>query len=157
MNSLRELRADVIEKFINIEIFLTAILSQFYFGRVRKDFVFDFLYDEYCSFALKRRVLFKVAPELRSVPQFEQDLNRLNTIRNYFAHLRIWVSPPDADGPQRIPDPRNFERSVDFQALYEEFCKKAPRVVDVLVEQFKKLGGEIEDVKKVPPTSSQNN
>jgi hypothetical protein len=47
-------------------------------------FLLEVLYDEYFSFAPKRLILEKIIENLDR--KMLQDLNRANTIRNYFAH-----------------------------------------------------------------------
>src|SRR4030066_413481 len=138
----KEQRGDIIERAANIESMIGCVLSMKYFGRVRKCFTFDLLADEYCPFALKRRVLLKLVPELNGILNFEENLNRLNTIRNYFAHVGLIIS----DGPEpgvnaRTPDPRQHDKSVDFPALYKEFLEKEKPVIEALFGQYKKLGG----------------
>ena len=83
-DKISKCRAEVIERFINIESIIDAIICQHYFKRVIMKFYFEVLYDEYFSFGLKRRILEKIFKDIDS--QKLQDLNRLNTIRNYFAH-----------------------------------------------------------------------
>jgi hypothetical protein len=142
MSATKELRGDIIERAANIETMIGCVLSMVYFGRVRTTFTFDLLADEYCSFALKRRVLMKLVPRLKEVKDFEQNLNRLGTIRNYFAHVGLLMSDrPEADAESRTPDPRNFEKSVDFRALHKEFLEKEKIVLDALIEEYKRLGG----------------
>ena len=55
--TLSQMRSEVIEKFINLEMIINAIISQHYFRKVYMPFFFEVLYDEYCSFGLKRRIL----------------------------------------------------------------------------------------------------
>ena len=86
---ISEYRSGVIEKFINIEWLINAVISQFYFRRVVKSFVFQLLYDVNCTFALKRNVLQKIAPDFSKL----ETLNRLNNIRNFFAHCSQEVFP----------------------------------------------------------------
>ena len=139
-DELSSMRATVIEKSINIEWLANAIISQHYFGRVKIAFVSEVLYDEYCSFALKRRVLLKICPELRG--NFEKDLGRINTIRNYFAHCgQQIIEGPDPSGPTRIPDPKNFAKSIDFAGLYKEFCALEKPIVEQLFAVYKGKGG----------------
>lgn len=134
------LRGEVIEKSINVEWLIHAIISQHYFGNVRIDFISEILYDEYCSFALKRRILLKVCPGLQG--QVEQQLNRLNAIRNLFAHIgqRI-VDSPDANAAGRVPSPRDFTKSIDFDALRKEFVVLESSLTTSLFATFKKKGG----------------
>jgi hypothetical protein len=140
--SVTDLRAAVIEKAINLEWLIHAVISQHFFGRVRMDFVANLLYDEYCSFALKRRVLVKICPELSG--STEQALNRFNTIRNYFAHVgQSVIEGPDPNGVARVPDPRNFLLSVNFEDLPHEFCELEKRLNQTLFDVFKSKGGQI--------------
>jgi hypothetical protein len=128
--SLSTMRADVIEKFINIETIMNFIISQHYLGRPTESFLFDFLYDEYFTFALRRNVLFAICPDLKTQRceenkhSFEFNLNRANKIRNYFAQCgQSVIDGPDPNGLRRIPDPKNFDKTINFADLYKEFCE----------------------------------
>ena len=82
-DKLSKYRSEVIEKFINIEWIINIIISQYYLKRADKSFLFEVLYDEYFSFALKRRLLEKIIKNIANRDNRKiQDLNRLNTIRN---------------------------------------------------------------------------
>ena len=50
---------------------------------------------------------------------------------------------PHPEAPNRVPDPRDFAKSVDFPALYAEFLEKEKPVVSLLIEQYKRLGGVV--------------
>jgi len=142
MATTKELRGDVIERAANLETLIGAVISQVYFGKVKKSFNFDLLADEYCPFALKRRVLLKLVPELREEKNFEVHLNRLNTIRNYFAHVgAVLADAPTENANTRTPDPRDFDKSVDFVALHAEYVEKERPVTDTLLKHYKRLGG----------------
>lgn len=139
-NSISALRSEVIEKTINIEWLIHVIISQHYFGRVRIDFVSEVLYDEQCPFALKRRIVLKLCPGLQG--ETEQQLNRINTIRNFFAHVgQSIVDGPNADGPSRIPSPRDFSKSVDFEAMHKEFLLLEGHLVTALFAVYEEKGG----------------
>jgi hypothetical protein len=137
------LRAQVIESFINLEWLIHALISQHYFDVVRKDFIYELLGDEYCSFALKRRLMFKIYPSLSG--DIEQKLNRLNTIRNYFGHVGqpIFESDNPAGG-SRVPSPRDFSKSLDFPALHSEFVELYKVVQARLIEAYTDKGGQFE-------------
>ena len=139
---LSKCRSEVIEKFINIEFLTNAIISQAYFGKISRQFLLEVLYDENFSFALKRKVLEKILirHKLLDKPKIE-DLNRLNTIRNYFAHLNIEFL--DAGAPL-VPNPRNPSEAVDFDKLYSEFNQKEKSSKEFLFKTLSALGGKVE-------------
>ncbi|MBA7603001.1 hypothetical protein ES703_10101 [subsurface metagenome] len=141
-DKLSKYRADVIESFINIETIINAIICQRYFKKVIKDFYFEVLYDEYFTFGLKRRILEKIIKELDS--QKLQDLNRLNTIRNYFAHYnQEFFEASDKEKKEgKVIDPRNIKSEIDFERLYDEFKSKQTGVEKYLSELHQSLGGE---------------
>ena len=61
-------RSEVIERFINIEWLLNAIITQHYFKRMVSSFLFEVLYDEYFNFGLKRRIIEKIIPNINEAP-----------------------------------------------------------------------------------------
>jgi hypothetical protein len=130
----------VIERFINIEWIINAIICQHYFKRVIKPFILEVLYDEYFSFALKRRILEKIVEDLES--RKLQDLNRANTIRNYFAHCNQQIvegSDLTADG--KAIDPKKIDKAIDFENLYHEFMAIAGGVEEYLMSIYQQKGG----------------
>ena len=142
---LSEHRAEVIERAINVEWLMIAIISQHYFGRVVRPFVVEVLCDEYFSFALKRRVLEKIVHDLDMGRL--RDLNRLNTIRNYFAHCNQEMfegadAPPEGARGQVI-DPRKPDRAIDFDALYDEFADIVGELEKYLAAVFLDKGGQL--------------
>jgi hypothetical protein len=122
---LSKYRSEVIERFINVEWLMNAIISQHYFKRVLMPFLLEVLYDEYFSFSLKRRILEKIIKDADN--QKVQDLNRLNTIRNYFAHCNqeIFEISDTKKEKGKVIDPRNIRKEIDFEGLYSEFIKIA--------------------------------
>jgi hypothetical protein len=142
-NKISKYGSEVIEGFINIETIVNAIICQHYFKQVSKDFYFEVLYDEYFTFGLKRRILEKIIKDIDK--QKIQDLNRLNTIRNYFAHCKqeIFVGPgiPDKKQKGKVIDPRNIEVEINFKQFYSEFVDKAESVEECLFKLYEDLGG----------------
>lgn len=139
---LSKYRSEVIEKFINIEWIINAIISQYYFRKVLQPFVLGVLYDEYFSFGLRRRVLEKIIPSLDKSKI--EDLNRLNTIRNYFAHcnqqiFKVFKGSKPEEG--FVPDPKNTKKAIDFEKLYTEFVSKEKEVTKYLFGIYKDIGG----------------
>jgi len=150
----RERRAEVIERFINIEQVVNAIISQHYFGKQALPFILRVLYDEGFNFGMKRRILEKIVPELDKGTR--EHLGRLNNIRNLFAHtdenifLGDGVPPPDvkciAVNPKKMSDWDGTvaglaDCALDFPALYEEFVRLAGPVEERLFAVFLKMGG----------------
>ncbi len=144
--TLSTYRAEVIEKFINIETIINIIICQRYFKKVIRDFYFEVLYDEYFTFGLRRRILEKILKNIdKQYKEKVQDLNRLNTIRNYFAHCnQEYIEGPDKTQKGKVLDPRNIDREVNFKDLYSEFIEKQGSVVDYLMKISVDLGAELE-------------
>jgi len=130
-------RSEVIEKFINIEWLINCIISQHYFSQVNRDFIFEVLYDDQCSFGLKRNIFLKAIGDADN--KKVEDLNRLNKIRNLFAHC----DSQDPNMPGKIVDPKNREAQIDFEQLYQDFVRLAPGVVQYLFSIFQGRGGKI--------------
>jgi len=135
-------RAEVIERAINVESIIDSVICQHYFGHLRREFLLEVLYDEHFSFALKRLILEKI---VSLEPAVVGSINRLNTIRNYFAHCaqEIIEGPDPLSGEARVPDPRKPDRSVDFKALHAEFMSQVGDVEEQLGKVFRSLGGEM--------------
>lgn len=152
-NKIIKQRGEVISKFINIEWIINAIISQWYMGKVEKEFVLEVLYDEYFGFSLKRRIIEKIFSErapskLKPKLKFMLDsLNRLNSIRNYFAHCTESMTLSNIDGGY-IPDPKNHDKPLNFQDLYDEFIKKEKEVREYLHNLFISIGGKAKLDKK---------
>jgi hypothetical protein len=140
---LSKYRSDVIEKFINIETIVNAIICQYYFKKVVMNFFFDVLYDEYFSFGFKRKILEKIIKE----PNRKKidDLNRLSNIRNYFVHRNQEIVENKPEAKAIIPDPKNTRKGIDFEGLYRELLIKEKEVTEYLADIFSKLGGVMEN------------
>ncbi len=141
--TLSKYRNEIIEKTINIEWLINAIISQHYFKKVVKPFLLEVLYDENFAFSLKRNILEKIVPLFDKNKM--QDLRRLMTIRNYFAHcnqefLQI-TEFVDSERKGNVPDPRNPARGIDFEELYFEFTRKNDGLTKYLAEKFIEKGG----------------
>lgn len=138
-------RAEIIEKFINIESLMNSIITRRFFKYPPVEFLFDVLYDPCFTFALRRNIFLKVYPSFNDKKL--EDLNRLNNIRNLFAHCGpevVWVaSPPSSHSPTVIPDPKKpREKVFDFESLHKEFLEKEGPMTVYLADIYKKLGGE---------------
>ena len=143
-NIISGYRSEVIEKFINIEWLMNVIISQYYFKKVVSTFVFYFLYDVNCTFALKRNVLQKIAPSFSEL----EVLNRLNNIRNYFAHCNQEFfegsEKPKAGEKGKVLDPKDTKNEINFESLYKEFMEKEGNITKALADLYVSLGGQME-------------
>jgi len=110
-------------------------------------FYIEVLYDEYFSFALRRRILEKILKGINNLDkQKVDDLNRLNTIRNYCAHcdLEIFEASDKDKKCGRVVDPRHTEKGIDFEKLHGEYVQKAGGVEEYLFQIYRDLGGQYE-------------
>jgi hypothetical protein len=135
-------RSEVIERAINIEWLMSIVICQHYFKKVMDKFLFEVMYDEYCSFALKRRIIEKIVNE-GSINI--QKLNRIITIRNYFAHRNQEIVSKASPEQPFVPDPRDTDKPIDFVSLYNEFTKLTKEIELALVNIYIQKGGELKE------------
>ena len=140
-NKISEYRAEIIERFINIEWLINGLISQHYFKRVVFSFMFEVLYDPSFSFALRRNILEKIVKDINK--QKVEELNQLNKIRNYFAHCnQKFFEIPDKEKERgKVIDPKNIEKEIDFEKLYTDFMEIVGGVEKYLLRLFEDLGG----------------
>jgi hypothetical protein len=60
---IQQKRGEVIERTINVEMIVDAIICQNCFKHIFAPFLFEVLNDEYVSFGLKIRILEKILPD----------------------------------------------------------------------------------------------
>jgi len=138
--SISEFRSEVIENFINIEWVINSIISTHYLGKPILPFMLDVLNDEYFSLGLKRRILVKILIDIKCENEdVINRLNRMNSIRNYFAHCSTKIITKE--GKEFTPDPKKRGKSIDFKLLYEEFMENEKKVIDFLIEILEKKMG----------------
>jgi hypothetical protein len=140
-DELANARAEVITRAINVEGLLDAIISQQYLGKVSKGFLFEVLYDEYFSFGLKVKIFSKITSD----QGWFHKLNRLGTIRNYFAHRGKWTVDFGKGPDPFVPDPKKPSEAIDFHKLLSEFEKLADELETVLFEHYRRAGGQLMD------------
>ncbi len=145
--NISEYRSEVIEKFINIETLINAIICQHYFHRIITQFFFDVLYDEHFNFSLRRNIFEKILKKLGKYEDKKiQDLYKLNKIRNYFAHCNQEIFRLDKNGSVKdsgVPDPRKTKNYINFNEQYKEFIKLEPEITTYLAKVFKEIGGKM--------------
>jgi|GEM_PF-1558777 len=142
-SNVSKMRAEVIETLIGLEACIDALIGLHYLGRVSLAFYHEVLYDEYFSFGLKVRILEKIlAAEGDKHRQQTEKLRRLSNIRNLFAHCG--VKRYDAATKRTfVPNPRNPDEALDFDALHKEFFGTVPEVRDLLIKKAAEKGGEV--------------
>jgi hypothetical protein len=112
-------RSTIIKKFIDIEKIMVSLISQHYFNNVRADFISTVLFDEACTFGTKRRIIEKIVPKIDNKKM--QKLNRLNKIRNCFAHCNLTLyEEPDFSSNKKNVDPRNFNKEIEYSVLHSK-------------------------------------
>ena len=79
------------------------------------------------------------------------ELYSLNTIRNYFAHCNQQIFEgsgiPTEKENGKVIDPRNLDKSIDFEKLYGEFMDITGELEKYLAGIFIQIGGELSTVK----------
>jgi hypothetical protein len=137
---IKKLRAEVIDKFINLETLMDAVITQHYFHQTHKQFMYEVLYDEYFSFALKRNILLTITEHPNN--NVLNKLHRIGRIRNIFAHRgRVIVDWVGNSKRERVIDSKKIEKEIDFQELFKEYCDLERPVFDYLFKVFKEKGG----------------
>ena len=148
-SNISKYRSEVIERAINVEWIMSSIICQHYLKKTMMPFLLEVLYDEYFSFALKRRILEKIVKDFDK--RKLQDLNRLNTIRNYFAHCNQQIidasSIPTENNIGQVIDPRNLDKFIDFEKLHGEFMAIIGDLEKYLAGIFIQIGGVLEVIK----------
>jgi len=140
---LAEQRSEVIDQFIGLEALVDCIIGVHYLGRLSLAFYHEVLYDEYFSFGLKVRILEKILSEDdKDAMNAVQLLRRANRIRNVFAHCGI-TRYESKTGQSYVPDPRNPEQGLDFEALHAEFSASIPPLRDFLLKKATEKGAQI--------------
>jgi len=101
------------------------------------------LYDEYFSFGLKVRILGKIlSSEGKDAETKLQSLRRLSNIRNLFAHCG--VTRYDSETRESfIPNPKDPDQALDFDALHAEFSATVPGLRDYLLAKAVQKGAKI--------------
>ncbi|MCP4370730.1 MAG: hypothetical protein GY797_21845 [Deltaproteobacteria bacterium] len=136
-------RSEVIEETINIEIMMNCVITQHYFEHMNVHFFQEVLADETFSFGLRHRILKKIVETFDG--KKDQKFHRLNNIRNIFAHsTAIWIEASEFEKGGREPkalNPRNFDKEIDFTALYEEFVSIKDELLEYLHSLYLEKGG----------------
>ncbi|MBI3032787.1 hypothetical protein HYY69_04890 [Candidatus Woesearchaeota archaeon] len=139
--ALSKQRSEVIEKFINCEMWINVIITQNYFKDTNVKFILEVLYQDSFSYGLRRNILKKIVSNIDST--FLNNMDRLNAIRNHFAHLNnkfyYGHERPTQNSNGVIPNPKKLDSNIDFENEYLEFLKLEPKVTADLQKMFNQL------------------
>ena len=121
---MTQYRTKVIEDFIKLEGYVNTIISQYYLGRVSKDFFWEVLQDELFNFGLRSNILEKIfqqiSPDKKS-KQLIENLRRLSKIRNYFAHCNTALFERSEDVPENnVSPPEKDKGPIHIEPPYKE-------------------------------------
>lgn len=136
-NKIAQYRGVIIHDLISIDALIGAIIA-IYFVKDNKNNEFNrkVIDDEYFSFGLKVRILEKL--KIETYKEFFEDLRRMNTIRNTFAHQ---VPTLDEGFFKKGKDGKETE--INYMSdLHKEFLEKIKRVDDELHKIFMTLVNE---------------
>ena len=133
-NKIAQYRGVIIHDSISIDALIGAIIAV-YFVKDNKNNEFNrkVIDDEYFSFGLKVRILEKL--KIETYKEFFEDLRRMNTIRNTFAH-----QVPTLDEGFFKKEKDGKEKDIIYMSdLHKEFLDKIKRVDEQLHKIFMKL------------------
>lgn len=137
-------RTNIIEEFIKIEGFVSAIICKHYLGYVGKAFMLDILFDELCSSGLKANILRKTLVhyiEVKDARKCVDKFRQAARIRNYFAHCNTTVVESGLDcAPCGIPDPREPSDFLDIEKAISSFTEIITTMSVDLLEIMDKMG-----------------
>lgn len=136
-------RGRIIELFSRLEHRIDKIISYHFFKRQNNDFIWTLLSNDQCSFALKRNV-FEIIYcfHMKEKPNNDtiQGLNRLNKIRNHFAHCATMIC---YDGTTNQPLDVVLS-SLDFKRKGNIFYLEVNELVDEFDKQYSVLNESID-------------
>jgi tetratricopeptide (TPR) repeat protein len=126
---------------INVEMLINAVINRYYFETFNVQFHPDVNYDEKSNARLKRQILRKILNDgkiIGNIDGFFCDLDRLCTIRDYFAnHVEI---KPLQNKEGSVPAEGKPAEVAAFERLHKEFMSIASNIETQLV---KVLGSRI--------------
>lgn len=137
-------RTKIIEDFIMIEGYVTAIICKHYLGHLNKDFMREVLFDELCSSGFKANLFEKVLKHNEDVKQprkYADQFRQMSRYRNYFAHCNTTFADDGfAETPKGIPYPRKQNEYLDIEDVINKFSSICKTLSNDLVEIMDKMG-----------------
>ena len=138
------LRAQIIEKSINLETIVSCLVTNYFFPKqpLLLRFFHGVMCDAYANTSFKLSVFAKCYPDF---PRKQLDRGRrVFNIRNLFAHCGVEVTilaDPDKCG---ILGPKSFDERLDFESLADEFHQNYEPLLSELIELMKSRGIPLE-------------
>lgn len=135
------LRGLVITKFVDVEGMIGAIINNYFtLSNRQTDFSSMALSDPYFSFGLKRNILFKIIRKIewKSFEGFKEELDRLNRIRNRFAHAVLF----GFDGHLIYDKGEKPMEIKQAKEMFDEFIPLWSKVFEELDRIFLKIIGK---------------
>lgn len=137
-------RIKIIEDFIMIEGYVTAIICKHYFGHLNNNFMREVLFDELCSSGFKANLFEKVLSrnkEIKKPRVYADQFRQISRYRNYFAHCNTTFSDNGfIDTPSGIPNSRKQDEYLDIKDIIEKFFNIHEELSTNLVEIMDKMG-----------------
>jgi hypothetical protein len=135
-------RGEIIERFVGLEQMLNLIISQYYLSKISKEFVFDFLNDDYMNFGVKMNALENILQKRKLDISIISDMRRANKIRNVFSHsvTKIKTHPSQDSEATFIHYDGDIIDRGDLDVLYKEFVQKQENLSVKLFEISKEMG-----------------
>ena len=137
-------RTTIIENFIKIEGYVTAIICKHYFGRLTKDIMLEVFGDELCNTGFKANLLEKVFsnyPEVKKPREYADKFRQMARIRNHFAHCNSTVSlTPFKESSFGVPDPRKPNKYLNIEQIIKKFSELDKTMSEKLVDFMDKMG-----------------
>lgn len=150
-------RTQIIEDFIRIEGFVSAIICKHHLGHIANEFMREVLFNEYCNTGFKASILEKALthyPEIvaesiancddssmKNQIDIANKFRQMARIRNYFAHCNTTFSGNPIEGtPDDIPDPKSSNKNLDVENVLKTFSSLNKTMSNILVSIMDKLG-----------------
>jgi len=119
---------------VRVEMLINSVINQFYFQTLNIQFYPDANYDEHYSAGPKEPILRKIihaTGKIGNIDRFFSDLDRLCTIRDYFANYEEMKSQQKIKGPG--PTHAKPDDVAALEKLHKEFASTAANIEAQLV------------------------
>ncbi|MBS3091493.1 hypothetical protein J4217_03545 [Candidatus Pacearchaeota archaeon] len=141
------LRGVVITKSVDVELMIGAIITNYFaLSNKHSDFSTMVLSDPYFSFGLKINILKKILNKINwsSYDGFKEDLQRIDTLRNRFAHAHMF----GFEGDLAYPAGEKPLKVKKAKEMYDEFIPIWLKVFEELDNVFWQIIDKPKPVKK---------